>query len=647
MSKTIKSTLKLLVASSLLFVSGYSYSQTTSVSSQAHEGKVSSIRPLAGTKFFSAGEDGILTQWDSDKMGEHYQVSDAKIVDFVKNPSNDDVAIIETNNDTINRVAVVDWKTLSQKYTKQYPDKILNISYSAKGTYLFICTSSVNGTYIIEAETGKVIKQITETFDQISMVKTGNSEKSAIFYCNNGKIIYYDLVNFKLVPKANFKTEANLAQPFITGTEKLSNRFLVGSKGNYIYVLDAMKGTTLIRAAVQSPIIFSSYNTDSGIYFLSATSKSNTIYHISSDDLSSHVDTPALNFQAEQVGSFNGLTAQDAITSCANIGSTTYIGTKKGIIYALSENTSLSPVSEQMYRKVIDVAAIKENFYLLTDSEIFYTSYDKKEAKTVAQNAQKQTNIAIIDSSRGILWSKNTRKAVQLVNFETGSVKNLFTPARELKSVRFFNNLVISVQGNDKNSIYAYNLSSGSYYALYTGYSIEDAVIVGRNIYIAKSNSGTADSTLISMNLQTKETVAIRIGGIYSYSLSCSGDTVYGVNIDTLGTGKVTRVFAYSINDRKVSIIYKFNQEDIRAFTSYTDGILYTNLGKKQVYAYTPKSVETKLFRRTASIPKSMAASDSRLLFVNNDGGISWYNPASQISLADWYLNTNNEWMEF
>ncbi|MBQ2530334.1 MAG: hypothetical protein II547_08785, partial [Treponema sp.] len=87
--------------------------------------------------------------------------------------------------------------------------------------------------------------------------------------------------------------------------------------------------------------------------------------------------------------------------------------------------------------------------------------------------------------------------------------------------------------------------------------------------------------------------------------------------------------------------------EDQDAFVKVVGNTLYTNLGKNQVYAYDIETGLVKVYRRTSSLPRKIACTADRIAFLNDDGGISWYNPLSQTAISQWYLGVDGKWIEF
>ncbi|WP_308687178.1 hypothetical protein, partial [uncultured Treponema sp.] len=92
---------------------------------------------------------------------------------------------------------------------------------------------------------------------------------------------------------------------------------------------------------------------------------------------------------------------------------------------------------------------------------------------------------------------------------------------------------------------------------------------------------------------------------------------------------------------------FTLQAEDATAFTELEYPFVFTNIGKNQVRSYNISAGKTTVFRRSASMPLKAAASKDRVAVLNYNGSISWYNPSSQILLADWYLTTDGDWIEF
>ena len=132
---------------------------------------------LSEKSFFTASDGGFITEWGSDGIGKHYQVSRHKIKDIKKNPCSMDLAIYESDSFSMNKVFVLDWTSLAKKFVLSFEEKVTLLSYSQRGSLLFVGTEK--STYIFHASTGTLINEIKDFPYSISLVKTGLSEKNA------------------------------------------------------------------------------------------------------------------------------------------------------------------------------------------------------------------------------------------------------------------------------------------------------------------------------------------------------------------------------------------------------------------------------------------------------------------------------------
>ncbi len=640
-----------IVTASVLTISAAS-AQQKKVSTQAHNGAVTSIVSVSEENFYSTGNDGIITKWADDGVGLSYQASDLAVQKIAINPSNSDIAVSETDGNNIFKIEVIDWESQTKKYTKQFIQPVKSISYSPKGTFLFITVDEAYGTYIFDAATGKLIKQLMDLPQKASLVKGGKSEKTAVIYCDEGKLVYYNLTNFKKVAKAEFTTTAGLTQPMTFGGDK----YLAGVKGNTIYIEDTMSGKQLAALSATNPTIIQSSNTDeNGLYFLVSTSSGRTVRYVSCNDLAAKIKDDSTVITSAAVKTFTGIDAKDALSCIAKNSGNILFGSKKGLIYSMKAENSASadnvaPMTHSMYAHISDITSIQEKFYLLTSDGVYESSYDEKKISQMATNPSVHTNITAYNDDNAVLWSKGSSKALQLVNLKGSKEppKQLLVPGDIVKSVRVLGDTMIYVTGTQKCKVVVFNISTGKSRIIYSGYTIEDAVLVNQNYaYVAKSKSGANDSPIISVNVNTSETVPLKIQGYYAYNLSYENSELFGITLKNESDSVISEVINYSLADKTSRTVYRFNQSDEKAFTSLQNGNLYTNLGKNQLYSRNLSTSLDKVYRRTASIPVRITISGDRLILLNKDGGISWYNPASQTSLADWYLTVNNEWIEF
>lgn len=632
------------------------------VSAQSHTDKVSAILPLenpknADSSFFTAGNDGFLVRWAASGQGAHYQIGTLSIPFISQHPKGNDIAVCETDGVAVNRISVLSWKDFSRLHTERFKDNISCLAYSEQGNYLLVGTAAVGGMYILNAKNGTIIRNITEIPSIITMARTGASEKTAVMYSPSGYLYYYDLKKNKVIAK--FQTTASLEQPVLFGTGKLSNRFFAGVKGNTIYVIDATNGKCIAQYAATAPLIFAGRTeAEEGLYFISSMGKNFALQLIGNEALAPYLKSSPAGLQPEstKLKTFAGLKSGDSFTAAAKNSESVFLGTQHGTIYKMSdiaesENYSLAPLSEKIFDRVYDLGAEGSDFYLLTDAALYKADFASKLTQKVAPN-QSQTNF-IKDGESVILWSKGTKKAVQRIaltgNPEGAFAEVLFTPQNRLQNVRLAGSKLLYVQGN--STVSQYDLNTGKTSVLYTGTAVEDAILDGDAIYVAKTSMGGTDAPLVSVNLKTGETAPVKINGYVAYSLSSTGEAgsgIYGIAMRSQNAGAaVTEVFAYSPENKSVRTLLKLSDEDAGAATVLAYPVLYTNLGKNQIYACNVQNGRNTSYRRSSALPGKTAAGDRHIISLNSDGSISWYEKNNPQAVANWCFTTSGEWQEF
>lgn len=673
----------LFVLSAITFLCTAAFSQSHN-STQGHQESVTSFSSLskganANGSFFSAGNDGFLIKWTPDGLGEHYQLTNLSIKLVAESPNGTDVAIYETDGAGIHSVSIWDWTKLQRKIVKRFSDTITSLSYTAQGSYLIIGTTSVgkndvDGTFFMDANKGTLVQKLKTSTGIISMAATGASEKSCVMYSPQGYLTYYNLLTGKQI--ARFNVEPALYQPRLFA----NNNFFAGVKNNMIYIWNAEKGKLVTTISATAPLLLSSDGeAETGLFFLEQQNKNYALKYIDNEDLRTAYKT-AKDVTVKVIGQYASLPKRDIITSGIKIADRIIpvvgvaegeanpetgkrqqgkiiIGTKSGSIYQISATAndlqqSFEAMTENTYQKIYDIASYGENFYFLTKNSIYKSSYDENsnDATRIGNNSG-YTNI-IPYGDKLILWSKDTRDTVKLLDLTTGNTTDIITPKTAIQTLKLFNDTLIYIIGN--SSVNTYSLITNTRKELYTGTALQDAVMLNDDdVYVAKSAASNPASPLIYINAQTGETVSLSVKGTISYSLSYDPNSkaaiIYGITIQTdTAKGKtLTVVYSYRPSTKTFSSLLQFAEEDPEAFTQLSNNFLYTNIGKSQVRSINLDTKKSLIYKRSSSMPLKIAGNTNILAILNRDGSISWYDPTFAAIKATWYITADGHWQEF
>lgn len=610
-------------------------------STQSHQSTITNIVPFiargsSNFDYITTGEDGFIIKWTEDDFGEHYQVTDLGIKMAVCSPNGKHVAVYETDGGSTNKVTVWDWDTLTKKFSKSYNDSITTLNYSANGTYLIIGTATTDSAVFIRTSDWKTVDKIKENTSIVNYVHTSASEKTIMMYSPAGSLSYYSLSNGKL--KTKFKTIQGLSNVVSFNNDL----FLAGIKDDNIYVIYALDGKSLLSIPVTNGIILTS-SSDDNLYYLEFDGKN--IYTLKMlDNLPNNkISNP------HTVKTFYGPRASGQIVTGTRYVDQIVLGGKDGAVYKtdaepMSQTVTLKAITDNTYTKIVDSEAIDQDFYFLSSSKIFKSSYDTGIVETVA-SVSGETNITAYGNQL-ILWSKGTRNKVTLLDLNTKARTDLFTPKGNIQSLRVFGNNIVEIENNSVVNIF--NYETKKLRECWKGSGIQDAVLADDGkLYIGKSAHTAPNSALLCVDIQTMETVPLSINANVAYGFSTDGKFIYGIKIEEVNGVDTTFVFSFNTVTKSAANILKFADEDPEAFTILDNGTLFTNIGKNKVYSYNLAKKKRFSFNRSASIPLKVTANGKRVVILNRDGSISWCNATSQNLLANWYLTVDNQWFEF
>ncbi|MBP5568948.1 MAG: hypothetical protein J6X54_06980 [Treponema sp.] len=626
---------------SFLLIAGSVFAQSH-ITSQGHNSSVTALAYANLSKepgaFYTAGEDGCIIKWTEEGKGEHYQVSEVAIRLMAVSPDGNSVAIYETNGSSINRVSVWDWKTLKRKYTKEFPDTINSLKYSAKGNYLIVGTSAMSGVQFLKAGSGALENgKLKQAANIVSYIYTSDSEKTAVFYSASGSFTYYNLQNGTLKQKYNI--DSGLSQAVLFNDAKI----LAGIHGSEIYLVNAIKGKTIGTYPASAPIIVSSEK-ENKLYYLVRESNTYNLYTLNPSET---LDTAKKIKECD----FTIPSSYGMIVTGFKKDNELYLGTRSGqvITYTIGAGEKAKTYSQNDYKVVLDAKKVPgENaFYILTENALYKTSFENQEAeKIISTSGQRDF---YIHEDKIILYSNNSMSGVSIVDLKTKKAELLFNPKFQLKRLKYYNdgNKKYLVEVENNGSIYLYDLAAKNLKQIYTGNGIQDAIMGNDGfIYVSKSSAIFPNTPLLKVNIKTYETVPVQIKGNIAFSLekSTDGNTIYGIILHDDPNDKNTYVFAYNTEKNKYQEVLKFNSEDSDAFMLFDDTTLFTNIGRNFIYSYNTKGNKKMNFNRSASIPLKVSQNGDYVVIINTNGSISWAKSNSNAIIADWYLRSNDEW---
>ena len=639
---------KKIIFSSFFLISFFSLWGQSHISQQSHQDNVNKLLPAIKSdyerSFFSAGEDGFVIKWAEDNQGEHYQFSEVGIRLIALSPNGNDIAIYETDGGSVNKVSVWDWRTFTRKYQKKFSDSITSLAYSSKGNYLIIGTATVDGAVFVKTNGWQIVEKIKSNTGIVNYIHTSKTERTCVLYSPSGTLAYYDMQNGKLKHE-KFSIIKGLSQLVMYNDDK----FLAGVKDNQIYIINAFKGNTLTAINANNPILLSREN-DSNLYYLEFDGKNNYELKLIENLENNTVSNPRI------VKNFRGPRANAQITVGIKDGNNIYLGNKTGAVYKTDSDPSTvtqildeSIVTKNIYSKIYGMIPYDEDFLFLTSNALYKSSYDSGIVDKI-MSTNGETQITKLKDNNIILWSKGSGNPVVRVDLDKKTSQNIFTPKNSIQSLKMSSvgekEYLIEIESN--SIVNLYDLENKTFKQVYVGTGIQDAILVNNGLmYIAKSAATNPNTPILTVNIETGETVPLNVKGNVAYALSTDGTIIYGINLISDDSGRNTYVFSYNTSTKQMTNILKFADEDSGAFTYLNGKNLYTNIGRNKIYCYNISTKKRFAYNRTASIPQTMCQNGNRVVILNQNGSISWCTPTDAKLTADWYLTVDEQWYEF
>ncbi len=624
----------------VLLFSTMLYSKTQN-STQPHETNVNAIESIsiAGKKVvYSGSDDGFIVRWNESGIGEHFQVSDESIQLIAIHPNGNEIAVYESDGFSLNRLSVWNWNTQTKKFSsKRFDTAVTSLQYSAKGSYIMVGQANVKGVLFLDSMTGKVLSEkIIDSLGSVRLAQTSNSEESSVMYSVPGQLVYTDLKNGSR--KASFSVEGNLESPVIFNNDVL----FAGVKDSRIYIFASTSGQKLAQIYSKSPTIVTT-RFDKNLYYVESDYKSASLKMI-------EVNNGIINENPIILKTFT-FENRDIINTASKIDNTIFFGMKSGEVYSISTAPSSSivaanKISHKVYDTIYDIAERDGMFYFLTEKEIIISSYLNNSITHFAEN-NGYTNIEI-EKDVLYLWSKFSRKSVKSISIADNTESILFTPSSSIENLRIQNNKIVYVEGSNKVSLFDLDLQQNT--IAYSGTGIQDALLYNNSLYVVKAAAIGPKSSLIEIDISTKETIPIEIQGEISFSLTESlseNGPFYGASIVNENDKTYTKIFSYSPSTKEYSILLSLADEDLEAFTYLNEGVLYTNIGKTQVYAIALNQRTLSKMQQGTSLPKKIVVNTKNGLLLNRDGSVSWFDLQSKRIQKNWYYTVDELWFEF
>lgn len=602
-----------------------------------HEKAVTDLKIARdGKTYYSASADGFISWYTEEGFVDTWQISDIPVRQIAPHPEGTVIAAYESDGFSIHRVSVWDVVQKKRLYAKRFRDSVTSLSWSARGTYLLVGNTSVEGITTLDGNTGSLKTVFTKSPGIVSFAATGASETNIITYGPSGRIIYTDML--KGTQRAEYAGPTSLMNTVLFA----NGLSLAGYKDGYIYVAETTTGRTLRTLATTIPV-FSAAETDADILWFSKDEEGRIILHEGSEQRI-----------IPDIFSGNDITAVTVNTDHA------FIGTSQGAVYSFKRNnpgTQDSPftaVTAHRITRIDDIHSDGARLFVLSDGALFISSgpgrppvfaFDRIEGNRVSMH-----------EGELFFWS-TTRTAPFVKTSLDGDARTiLHEPVDSIRSVQLTGRYASLVEGSRLITVVDIDTSRVAF--TYQGAGIQDAVLIHTNkLIVSKSYTTISPFVLQYIHTETGETVPLKADGDLCYGLKMSqtGPTesiLHAFLVRKNDTGAQTELIQVTVNHEAAAQAAikpeaAYGDEDLSAYSAYDGKGLFTTLGKTSVTALYPVNSTPKRFNRASSLPERVVTMDSYMVTLNHDGSITWYQMNSSVPESSAVFTDKRMWMEY
>jgi len=152
---------------------------------------------------------------------------------------------------------------------------------------------------------------------------------------------------------------------------------------------------------------------------------------------------------------------------------------------------------------------------------------------------------------------------------------------------------------------------------------------------------------LVLVNLKTRETVPVKMDGDITVSLEESGGYLFGSRLISTKESYTTSAFCFGTKALTLKEFANSPKEESDAFVKPEFPLVFTNMGGKNVSVINAKNLKKYSLKNGASLAVDIIKCQGQLATLNEDSSLTWYNIEQPIPLADWYIDSKNQIVEF
>lgn len=610
----------------------------TGGSVKRHLGAVLTLSPIPSTTYFVSGDEyGFVTRHE-EGTGDTWQVSDLPIRRIAVHPEGNLIAVYESDGFTVHRISLWNWSEKRRIYAKRFKDSVLSLSWSAKGTWLLVGNSSLEGITALDGATGNPVNLFASQPGMVSYAVTGKTETSIMTFGPSGRLVYTDLSTG--AARASYQGPADISEPRPLN----NNRAIAGIIDGSMNVIDATSGKTLAWWESSFPALLpAAAETDTAPYWLEHDIEN--CWFLRHGDLKSQ----AFEFPA----------GSNPVSSMV-LGEHILFGASDGGIYALSSEVSPDalpipePVDSSPVRRIDDAVSDGERLFILTEGAVLISAGPGK-APLFAFDGIEGNRIALTEGLL-LFWSDLKAAPVSKTSLDGEMREILYSPTEPVTAFNTIPGKIALIEGSSKVTVL--DMSSGITGVApfnYRGIGLQDILIISADsVVVTKSATARAPNPVVKIDTRTGETVPYKIEGNLCYGIKPTNTDATGFTgfiVGSADSGSITRLVTVTGLDTLAGIAppvkteASYADEDLAASAQSDGSLIYTNLGKGSLVEIDSTKGTVRRFQRGYALPKRIVLMDRWAVTINHDGSVSWLTRAGMLESTS-SITTDGYWKE-
>jgi hypothetical protein len=568
---------------------------------------------------------------------ERFQISPYTIKAMVLRPGKSQIAIIESDGLSLNRVAAWDYETKKNIFTLRFSDSISYINYSASGGFLIAVRSGRSGIVFINAETGELLESPADFSGSAALAATGRTERIMICYFSSGTLSYWNLETGAEIER--FDVAPSIQNPVLFG----NSRFLGGFDSQGLLILDAVTGQLLARNnTIGQGFVFPDNTEPSRFYCVASAGAAHTVYRMEIT-LSGRLNTVSQRALPQSI------VPNSAVSAESNV----FLGTVEGLLCLLSGN-GVRTLNTGNADFIIDAAASQAALGFISEKgalgflPLDYALLENGNT-IVLENVSTPAGTAYtgIVSDQSLVTARNPRETGRFLLWQSGAsrsiplVKALFGRPVDSDTSQFFLDSLPNRFPFRSAAMFGNNAllldSSGSALIVdtesrrptfsYTAAGSVDAEFVNQNTIIFGRTAAAGAAPFITVNTSTGETVPLAYPAMVGIRLyRTSGGLIYAASINQAGGNIQTSIIRLDTSNPAFSEkLVEYNGED-PVFTMAVSGrILAATLGSAEAAIYRDGTARQVFMERSMGLPVKIISAGSRFITLDGEGGVTWH----------------------